>query len=119
MPTSRHKIVRVLRPSSVEAEDLLSARLKHLAGVGLAFDCQLPTAVPTWPYTAGSIKERSELLNTALLDPSVRAIFCARGGYGASDLLPLIPWQKLSQVRPKLIVGFSDATALHAALARG
>jgi muramoyltetrapeptide carboxypeptidase len=115
MPTSPNNIVRILRPSSVESEDLLTARLKHLSSAGLEFDCQLPTAVPAWPYTAGSIKERSDLLNAALLDPAVRAIFCARGGYGASDLLPLIPWQKLSQSRPKLLVGFSDATAFHSA----
>ncbi len=63
-------------------------------------------------YLAGSDARRAEALNEALADAESRAIFCARGGYGAMRLLPALAFPE----RPKLLVGFSDITALHAAL---
>ncbi|MDR0966115.1 MAG: LD-carboxypeptidase [Myxococcales bacterium] len=63
-------------------------------------------------YLAGSDARRLQALNEALADAESRAIFCARGGYGAMRLLPGL---KLPET-PKVLVGFSDITALHAAL---
>ena len=55
--------------------------------------------------------------SSARADPEARAIFCARGGYGTMRLLPeLEPGPLLA--RPKLLVGFSDVTAIHAVLNR-
>ena len=45
-------------------------------------------------------------------DDEIRAIFMARGGYGAAQLLPCLKWNKMQQA-PKWIVGYSDITALH------
>ena len=47
-------------------------------------------------------------------DPEVRAILCARGGYGSARLLPLLEPETL-RTNPKWLIGFSDITALHAA----
>jgi muramoyltetrapeptide carboxypeptidase len=47
--------------------------------------------------------------------PDAQVVFAGRGGYGASDLLPLIPWEKLKGLAPRCLVGFSDITALHSA----
>ncbi len=70
-------------------------------------------------YLAGSDGRRAAELAQAMGDQSVRAILVARGGYGAMRLLDALPW-KLWAERPSWIVGFSDATALHAsAWARG
>src|SRR2546425_8951990 len=44
-------------------------------------------------------------------DPRVRAIFCARGGYGSQRLLPRLDLGRLAR-QPKPIIGYSDATAL-------
>lgn len=52
-------------------------------------------------------------LTDALSDPSVRAILCSRGGYGAVHLLDKIP-SELLKSDPKWIIGFSDISALHA-----
>lgn len=63
---------------------------------------------------AGTAEERAADLQAALNDPSVRAIWCARGGYGTVHLLEhldLSAWQR----DPKWIVGFSDVTVLHSA----
>jgi muramoyltetrapeptide carboxypeptidase len=51
----------------------------------------------------------------AWTDPAVRAVVCARGGYGAGRLLPLLDWDALAAAGPKLLHGSSDVTALHAA----
>lgn len=62
---------------------------------------------------SGTIEERSEDLTAALADPAVRAVLCARGGYGTVHLLPDLK-PKLITADPKWIVGFSDISALHA-----
>jgi len=62
-------------------------------------------------YLAGADQRRLAELTEALLDPAIKAVFCARGGYGATRLL-----QHLGSVRlatPKPLVGFSDIVALH------
>jgi muramoyltetrapeptide carboxypeptidase len=68
-------------------------------------------------YLAGDDARRLDEWREAVADPEARAIFCARGGYGAMRLLPAIDPAPLL-ARPKLLVGFSDVTALHALLNR-
>jgi muramoyltetrapeptide carboxypeptidase len=63
-------------------------------------------------YLAGSDERREAELRAAMLDPEVRAIVAARGGYGATRYAHRLPWQALVR-DPKWIVGFSDVTALH------
>lgn len=62
-------------------------------------------------YLAGSDARRLAELRSALADPDIRAVFCARGGYGATRLLgglgPVAPGP------PKPLIGFSDISALH------
>ena len=60
-------------------------------------------------YLAGSDDSRLQQLTDALASDAVRAVFCARGGYGAMRLLPRLPTLRAG---PPLI-GFSDITALH------
>jgi muramoyltetrapeptide carboxypeptidase len=62
-------------------------------------------------YFAGSDARRAAELNRYLRDPQVKAIVCARGGYGLLRILPLLDADAL-RARPRPIVGFSDVTAL-------
>ena len=62
-------------------------------------------------YLAGSDARRAAELNRYLRDPKVKAIVCARGGYGLLRILPLLDADAL-RARPRPIVGFSDVTAL-------
>jgi muramoyltetrapeptide carboxypeptidase len=64
-------------------------------------------------YFAGDDTRRLTELNEAILDPDIDAIICARGGFGATRLLPGIDLQNIRSAN-KMIVGFSDITALHA-----
>ncbi|HEY6828886.1 MAG TPA: LD-carboxypeptidase [Gemmatimonadaceae bacterium] len=68
-------------------------------------------------YLAGSDADRLADLNRFLRDDSVDAIWCIRGGYGAMRLLEGIDYDALAR-RPKAIIGYSDITALHAAIGR-
>ena len=64
-------------------------------------------------YLAGDDRRRRDELSRALLDSRARALFCARGGYGAMRLLPDLP---LADMASTMLVGFSDITVLHLAL---
>jgi len=63
-------------------------------------------------YFSGDIRERLEDFQSALDNPEVKAILCARGGYGCVQLLDRIQWASQLQ-DPKWIIGFSDVTYFH------
>jgi muramoyltetrapeptide carboxypeptidase len=62
-------------------------------------------------YLAGNDAVRAESLRSALTDPEVRGVFLARGGYGSARLLPLLE-DVFARSEPKVLIGYSDATAL-------
>jgi muramoyltetrapeptide carboxypeptidase len=63
-------------------------------------------------YFSGTIGDRLSDFQDALDNPDVKAIVCARGGYGCVQLVDRIKWA--SQIQdPKWIVGFSDVTFFH------
>lgn len=72
---------------------------------------------PTFDYLAGADEARARDFQDAWCDPSVAAVFCARGGYGAQRMTDLLDWEALRAAGPKTLLGFSDITALHEAFA--
>lgn len=64
-------------------------------------------------YFSGTDKQRIEDLQKMLNDTSIKAILCARGGYGLSRMIDDLDFQKFKK-NPKWIIGFSDITVLHA-----
>lgn len=66
-------------------------------------------------YFAGRDEDRARDLNAMFADPQVNAIHCIRGGWGAARLLPLLDWAAIAK-SPKILVGYSDITALLLAL---
>jgi muramoyltetrapeptide carboxypeptidase len=62
-------------------------------------------------YFAGSIDRRARELEDMFLRDDVRAIICARGGYGSNYLLDVLDLEKI-KAHPKIFVGYSDLTAL-------
>lgn len=61
---------------------------------------------------AGTSKQRTEDFQYALNDESIKAIFCARGGYGTVKIIDELDFSKFRNT-PKWIVGYSDVTVLH------
>jgi muramoyltetrapeptide carboxypeptidase len=62
-------------------------------------------------YFAGSVERRAHELEEMFVRDEVRAIICARGGYGANYLLEALDWEKI-KAHPKIFVGYSDVTTL-------
>jgi len=68
-------------------------------------------------YLAGTDRERLADLNAFVEDPEIRAIWCARGGYGSSRIVTDLDLEPLRR-HPKALVGYSDITTLQAAIFR-
>lgn len=66
-------------------------------------------------YLAGADATRAADLNAMFADDGIDAIWCVRGGYGASRILPMLDYDRMRR-SPKALIGFSDITALHMAL---
>ena len=66
-------------------------------------------------YVAGNDGHRAAQMEWALTLPEARAVMAARGGYGTTRLLPLIDWGKAAS-HPRLLIGYSDVTAVLAYL---
>lgn len=66
---------------------------------------------------AGTDEERLADFQKMLDDPKVKAIMCARGGYGSVRIVDGIKWNRF-KAKPKWIIGFSDITVLHAHINR-
>ena len=67
-------------------------------------------------YLAGTDADRAADVNAMFADPDVRAVFAVRGGWGCARILPLLDFATI-RANPKLLIGFSDITALHLAFA--
>ncbi|CAM5562389.1 hypothetical protein SHIRM173S_04343 [Streptomyces hirsutus] len=100
-------------------EERLQAGLDVLRGWDLD-----PVAAPhvldrhgEFDYLAGTDADRAADLQAAWCDPAVDAVICARGGYGVQRMVDLLDWPAMRAAGPKVLVGFSDITALHEAFA--
>jgi muramoyltetrapeptide carboxypeptidase len=109
--------VRVVAPSAAFDADAFARGLTVLESrLGLRPRMR-PDIDSRSAYLAGDDVRRIEEWREAVADPEASAIFCARGGYGAMRILAAVDPAPLL-ARPKLLVGFSDVTALHATLNR-
>jgi muramoyltetrapeptide carboxypeptidase len=102
--------VGIIAPASNLKRELLDAGCQALRALGYKpfyFDSILDQDL----YFAGSVKRRAQELEDMFVRPEVRAIICARGGYGANYLLQAIDLQKIKS-NPKIFVGYSDITTL-------
>ena len=111
--------VAVVAPSGPVIEERLAAGLDILRGWDL--DPVVAPHVldrhPGFPYLAGSDADRAADFQAAWCDPDVAAVLCARGGYGVQRMMDLLDWDALRAAGPKVLVGYSDITALHEAFA--
>jgi muramoyltetrapeptide carboxypeptidase len=111
--------VAVVAPSGPVPEERLQAGLDVLRGWDL--DPVLAPHVldrhPDFDYLAGTDADRAADLQAAWCDPAVDAVLCARGGYGVQRVTDLLDWAAMGAAGPKVLVGFSDITALHEAFA--
>ncbi|MGW0780718.1 S66 peptidase family protein [Streptomyces sp. NPDC002913] len=111
--------VVVVAPSGPVPPERMERGLELLRGWGLDA-VAAPHALDTHPeldHLAGTDEHRAQDLQEAWCDPSVDAVLCARGGYGAHRMVDLLDWSALRAAGPKVFVGYSDITVLHEAFA--
>lgn len=107
-------VVGVVAPAGPVEEARLRTGLAVLEALGLR--PRLGAAVlERRAYLAGPDAVRFNDLAAMMRDPEVRAVFCARGGYGSQRILPALDLTPLAR-DPKPVVGYSDITALLAAV---
>lgn len=109
----------VVAPSGPVPKDKLDAGCEILRSWGLEVlpAPHLNDRHDRFCYLAGTDAHRAADLEAAWLDPSIDAILCARGGFGAHRMLDLLDWDAMRRAEPKVFCGFSDITALHEAFA--
>lgn len=109
-------LVAVAAPAGPVDEGRLDRGVAELRSLG--FEVRVADGVlDRAGFTAGTASNRLEQLHRLFADDSVRAIACARGGAGTIHLLPRLD-RALVRSHPKVVLGYSDVTALHLALDR-
>lgn len=106
--------VGLICPASPINEDRLKKAVANMESLGL-IPVPGKNIMNQNGYLAGKDIERLQDLHDMYRDPSIKAIWCIRGGYGATHLLPYIDYS-LIDANPKLLIGYSDITAFHNAL---
>lgn len=111
--------VAVVAPSGPVPEERLQAGLDILRGWDLdpVVGPHVLDRHPEFAYLAGTDADRAADFQAAWCDPTIDAVLCARGGYGAQRMVDLLDWDALRAAGPKVFLGYSDITALHEAFA--
>ena len=120
MPTQRHIVkppplrrgdaIGIVAPASNIQREMLDAGITRLRELG--YEVVFGDSVYEQDlYFAGSARARARDLMQMFERDDVRAIVCARGGYGSNYLLPLLDLDVI-QRHPKILVGYSDITSL-------
>lgn len=108
-------LVVVVAPSGPVDPRALDAGVALVRGWGWRVEVA-PHVLDRRGYLAGADAARAADFAAAWIDPTVRAVVCARGGYGAQRMVDLVDWARLRAAVPKPLVGASDVTALHEAV---
>ena len=111
----RGDIIGICAPASPpSSEDKITKGIAYLERLG--YHVQLGRSVyHKHGYLAGSDSQRASDLNELFVNPKVKAIFTVRGGYGVHRILPLLNYNLIKR-NPKILVGYSDISALQLAL---
>ena len=109
--------IAIVAPSGALAPGSLDAATARLEQAGFRVRCAADVYARRGYLSGESDAAKAVSLSAAFADPTIRAVLCAKGGYGALRILPLVDWTAV-RANPKPFCGFSDITALHQALRR-
>ena len=115
MPLAKGDTIGLVSPSSA-TDDSFNLQLARESMEALGF--QVKTGAHYGArrgHLAGTDAERAGDLNAMFADKTIKAIVCTRGGSGAARLLPLLDYDRIRR-NPKVMLGYSDITALHSAI---
>jgi muramoyltetrapeptide carboxypeptidase len=111
---SQGDVIGLIAPSGRLDADAIDTSIGHVEALGCRAKLGLYLREVQGNY-AGSVEQRVADLHRMFLDPEVKAIWCIRGGSGAISLLRHVDYE-LIRTHPKILLGYSDITALHLAI---
>lgn len=103
--------VAITAPSSPVSDEKLEMSVESIKFLGLE-PVVMPSCHMAHGYLAGPDKQRADDINTAFADKDIKGIFCLRGGYGTTRLLPMLDFEMVKS-NPKIFIGYSDISSLH------
>ncbi|MBI3934662.1 MAG: LD-carboxypeptidase [Acidobacteria bacterium] len=112
----RGDAIAIVAPSSPVEPARLRQGIRELEAIGyrVIWDQQV---LARQGFYAGEHGARTQALLKYLEDPSIRAVFCARGGYGSNYIVEQFSSRallhRLQRLTPKIVMGYSDVTTLH------
>ncbi len=108
-PLKENCTIGIVSPSYWLDEKNLNKTAKFFQDIGYNIDIGSSNNLKWGPF-AGTPQKRADDLHRMFADPDIDAIMCARGGYGANRVLPLLDYDLIQQ-NPKIFIGYSDITA--------
>ena len=101
--------IGIISPSYWLDEKVLKQTSKHFTDLGYKIILGSSNFLRNGPF-AGTPQDRAKDIHEMFKNPKVDAIICARGGYGANKVLPLLDYDLIKN-NPKIFLGYSDITA--------
>jgi muramoyltetrapeptide carboxypeptidase len=104
-------IIGIIAPAGFITQEEIQPAIQVMQSWG--YQIRIGDTIGKKDFTfGGTDDERLNDLQKMLDDPKVKAIMCARGGYGSVRIVDRLNWTKF-KLKPKWIIGFSDITVLH------
>ena len=101
--------IGIISPSYWLDKKVLKKTVQYFTDLGYKIEIGLSNTLQWGPF-AGTPQQRADDLHRMFSNPKIDAVMCARGGYGANRVLPLLDYD-LIQKNPKIFIGYSDITA--------
>jgi muramoyltetrapeptide carboxypeptidase len=109
-------LIGLIAPSGQVGDEAIAKAVATIEGLGFKV-ALAPHLREVQGNYAGPAAHRLADLHAMFADPDIKALWCIRGGSGAISLLAGIDYA-LIRAHPKILIGYSDITALHLALLR-
>src|SRR5215475_2928635 len=103
-------LIGIVAPASNIKPEMLEEGCRELERLGFR-TYHRPDIVKSYRYFSGTDERRTAEFLEMVRNPEVKAIFCARGGYGSGRLIPFLE-PELLRANPKILNGASDITLL-------
>ena len=109
--------IAVVAPASAAEKEATEKGINYLKNRGYEVEVA-PNLTKKLNYLAGNDEERLKNLHRFLVQDDISALFCVRGGYGMTRIIDKLKYKSLSNIKSKIIMGYSDITILQFAFLR-
>lgn len=103
--------IGLVAPASPVPENRWQNTIENLEGMGFKLVYDEKQILSKYGYLAGKDEARAKDVNRMFEDKNIDGIWCVRGGYGTARILPMLDY-KMIKKNPKILIGYSDITAL-------